>query len=417
MAHADVRNGMLPAGLYLQSDRLGLLQSAWPRFLLWLAVATSSVVFVEPALYDILVIALACGLFSMGLSVPRSLGPATLLLALFLIGNLAGALSSGFSPAGFRSLSIRIYMVLAWLLFACLIAHNPRYFIRTIWSGYIIAAGIAVCWGIGQYYGLISGEFAGPAHRATGGFKDANVFAPFLVPVALLAVAHLFRARGVTLALTFGWFLLLVLGILLAFSRGAWLNFLASCGFLSTLLIVGTSSYRQKLSFALMLIVLGFAGFGALFWTVNYTAAGELFAERTTLVQAYDVAAGGRFAAQISALEAIGRTPFGIGPAMSDAVVGLAPHNVYLHVTLEAGWLGGLSIYAFLLLGLWRGIRQLRATDGELKIHLLVVLASVLGVLLQSFFIDSTHWRHLWLLLAMLWGLTAAQHRPGQVTR
>jgi hypothetical protein len=68
----------------------------------------------------------------------------------------------------------------------------------------------------------------------------------------------------------------------------------------------------------------------------------------------------------------------------------------------------------FLLLGLWRGVRRLREASGEIKIHLMIVLSALLGVLLQSFFIDSTHWRHLWLLLAMVWGLTGA--RPERVT-
>jgi O-antigen ligase len=414
MADPGLHTIALPGAYSARRKTSAFAQGFGTRLFLWLALASSSIVFIEPAPYDLMVIGLACLLFCTGLSVPKSLGPAVFLLVLFLVGNLVGALASGYNGIGLRSLSIRIYMVLAWMLFACLIAYKPQVFMRTIWSGYAFAAIVAVAWGIAQFYGFLPGEFAGPAYRATGSFKDANVYGPFLVPVALAAIAYLFRARGVLVPLAICFFLLLVLGLLVAFSRGAWLNFLVSASTLSTLLIVNRSSYQRKLSFVVMLVVLGLAGFAALFWAVNYTSASEMFSEREALVQAYDVAAGGRFATQREALLTIGQTPFGIGPGMTGVLFGLEPHNIYLQVTTEAGWLGGLSMVTFLLLGLWRGVRRLREASGEIKIHLMIVLSALLGVLLQSFFIDSTHWRHLWLLLAMVWGLTGA--RPERVT-
>jgi hypothetical protein len=40
-----------------------------------------------------------------------------------------------------------------------------------------------------------------------------------------------------------------------------------------------------------------------------------------------------------------------------------------------------------------------------------VVLASLLGVLANSFFIDTLHWRHLWYLLALGAGLAPSMDR------
>lgn len=389
-----------------------IAKNSWLRPLLWLTLVTSSFVFVEPAPYDLLMIGLAVCYFCTGLKIPSTFGAGVLLLALFLIGNLAGMLAGGYDEDSVRSLSIRMYMVISWLVFASVIAQHPVTHMRIIWSGYICAALIAVAWGVGQYYSLIPGEAVGPTRRATGGFKDANVFAPFLVPVALLSLAHLYRVRGYLLVVTMSFFLLLTLGMLVAFSRGAWLNFLSASCFLCFLLLLSRSPRRQKLNFVLMLVVLGFAGFAALFLAVNYTSAGQMFAQRSALVQAYDVAAGGRFDSQSLALEIIGQTPLGVGAGMSPNVLfGMQPHNIYLQNTLEGGWLAGISLFAFFALTVVRGLQSVRRANADIDINLLVALAALLGVLLQSFFIDSTHWRHLWLLLAIVWGLTAVPSR------
>jgi hypothetical protein len=48
---------------------------------------------------------------------------------------------------------------------------------------------------------------------------------------------------------------------------------------------------------------------------------------------------------------------------------------------------------------------------GQIRHEFFVVFSSLAGVLTQSLFIDSTHWRHLWLLLALVWALIIATQR------
>ena len=64
----------------------------------------------------------------------------------------------------------------------------------------------------------------------------------------------------------------------------------------------------------------------------------------------------------------------------------------------------------FLILTVVRGFARV-GLRWEYQHDLHVVLAVVVGTLFQSLFVDSTHWRHLWLLLAMLWALTIAVDR------
>jgi len=99
-----------------------------------------------------------------------------------------------------------------------------------------------------------------------------------------------------------------------------------------------------------------------------------------------------------------------VGPGRSDDEFGLEPHNLYLHIAVEGGWLAALGWLGFLALTLYRSIPLFSAAR-ELRDDFFVVFASLAGLLTQSMFIDSTHWRHLWLLAALIWALIIATQR------
>ena len=106
----------------------------------------------------------------------------------------------------------------------------------------------------------------------------------------------------------------------------------------------------------------------------------------------------------------VGKNPLGVGPGRSDDAFGLEPHNLYLHSLTEGGWLAGLGLLAFLS---WNMIKGMVAVSRkwQLRPQATVILACTVGTLLQSFFIDSTHWRHLWLLLALLCAVSLTERR------
>jgi hypothetical protein len=374
-------------------------------------MALSSVVFIEPAPYDLLVLFLVVAIFPLGLRVPREIAVAVFLLALVLAGNLMAAIFSDDIDVTVRALATRTYMVIAWFLFVCILTASPREVLRVLWRGYTFAALLATIWGGLEYYGMLPEALGGDAFgRAKGPFKDANVFAPFLVPVALYTVSRILRSRGLVLGFEVMVFVTLALGLLLAFSRGGWFNFLAAFTLFLAFQIASAPMLRDKTRVLLLAMFLALAAVMALTWAVNNTAAGQQFFARATLFQEYDLARGGRFDTQGKVVRQIGSNPLGVGPGMSANRVGLDPHNLYLHMTLEGGWIAGLGFVLFLLLSLARGLVRITAR-WELQSDLQVVYAALCGTLMQSLFIDSTHWRHLWLLLAMLWGLTIAFDR------
>lgn len=379
---------------------------AW---LLGLLMALGSIVFIEPAPYDLLAILMFAGLMLFGLRIPRAVQTGVLLLGLFLTGNVIAALSAPDPIESLRSMGIRIYMATTWLLLVGLIVSDPGRMLRALWAGYLVAALIAVSVGIPEYFGLIPGDGWQGGLRSKGPFKDPNVYGPFLVPAAVHSLYRLMRGRGRDL-LWLAPLLLFTFGLLLSFSRGAWINFLVSAGLFVAISFALTPSLRVRLQWILAGLVVVGAIVAVLLGAVSIDTVGERFRQRAVLTQKYDTASGGRFDAQVTALTNIAQDPVGIGPGRSAIEFGLEPHNLFLHVFVEAGWLAGLSFLAFLALTVTRLAATLRH-DWQFRGEAAVVFACLCGVLFQSLFIDSTHWRHLWLLMALGWSLSIACRR------
>ena len=382
------------------------VENQWRHKLIWLTMAVSCIVFIEPAPYDILVMFLVAVLFSLNLRVPEESGIAIFLLALFTVGNLVGTLASDDPGTTVRPLVTRIYMVASWVLFISVIAANTESVMRVIWRGYTFAALLAATWGCLEFYDFLPDMMVGDTFgRASGPFKDANVFGPFLIPIALHTVSRMPHSRGLALVANVTKFLIIIFALLLSFSRGAWMNFLFAFGLYMIFSIYSAPSNKDKLRLITLVIFLSFAAGLTLIWAVNNSAAGQRFVDRATVFKTYDLESGGRFDTQSRVLREIGSTPLGLGPGMSPSEFGIEPHNLYLHIAIEGGWLAAISFYLFLLLTVVRGTVRWRLR-WKLQTDLHVVLAALSGILLQSLFIDSTHWRHMWLLIAILWALT-----------
>jgi O-antigen ligase len=191
-------------------------------------------------------------------------------------------------------------------------------------------------------------------------------------------------------------------GILIGFSRGAWLNLGVSLMVTMALRFYterGPTQYAR--SFVLVGVFLGAASLMVI-WAKSADTIGEMFETRAKPVQYYDVE---RFATQAAILKNALANPIGIGPGRAEdlEMFGYAPHNLFLHVLAESGWFGAVAFYAFLAMTLWRGLNFCMQPTAIQNIYI-IVFACTVGTLTQSLFIDSTHWRHMFLLLGMLWG-------------
>ncbi|MCG6889206.1 MAG: O-antigen ligase family protein [Gammaproteobacteria bacterium] len=374
--------------------------------LLWLLTAISSIVFFEPTPYDILGFTLLLLFFGLGLRLPTGLGTPVSLLGVYIITN---AFASALAPdpvASLRPLIIHFYLLGNWIFFICLIYENPARVLKVLYSGYLFAAIIAVTLGILGYYKLVPyTEQLIEYGRVRSLFKDPNVYGPFLVPVALYLVARLESATHGEKFVFIGIFAFLTFGILLSFSRGSWLNMAIALVLYAILrpLIQPSARVRRRLMLQTGVVAVFLALF--LGWVIN-TDHIQSMVERRAKLQYYDVQAeGGRFSRQLAVIKMALVRPLGIGEGQSRLRhnFGKEPHNIFLQVLIESGWIGALAFYSFLVLTLVKAFKFLFQPSTIQAVYL-ASFVCVIGLLVQSLFIDSAHWRHLYLLLAALWG-------------
>jgi O-antigen ligase len=233
--------------------------------------------------------------------------------------------------------------------------------------------------------------------RAKALFEDPNVYAPFLIPIMLILIDELLApkllrsGRLVKLGLLF----VLGLGLFFSYSRGAYLNFLLGVVVMLGITALRRGGGRRAMTLLIVMIVGGVAVFGAA------SATGSLeFLEQRAKEQSYDVE---RFAAQRRGIEYGETYPLGIGPGQFEVIAPHPTHNLYIRVFSEQGLIGLLVILALVLGTLVLALRN--ALDGRdtYGIASAALLGAWLGLVVESAVIDTLHWRHLWLVAALIW--------------
>jgi len=382
---------------------------------LFVTVLASSVAFIEPSPHDLLMGALAGACFIAGVRFQRMLAVPLILL---LVWNFAGTMA--LIPVLGQEKTVQytatsVYLAVAAMVFACLFANNTMSRLATMRIAYTASAVLVALAGISGYFNLFPGadQLFAPTGRALGAFKDPNVFGPFLIwPTLFVIYRMLTRRIGPADLVVCS---ILMLALLLSFSRGAWFHFAVSSGALVTLafLVAPDSRIRLRILFmaALSLVVLGIL----LAILLSFDSIGDMFRERAQLIQSYDVGEGGRFRLQELALSAVLNFPNGMGPFEFARVHGLQQHNVYLQAFLVYGWAGAMAYFVLLLSTVWIGLRT-SLIPTAWQPYIITAFAAFVGETAEGFVIDTDHWRHFFLLLGMIWGLAAATLRETRAT-
>ena len=123
---------------------------------------------------------------------------------------------------------VSVFLSLTAIFFAAMLGTNTEARLRWLMRGYIAAAVMVSLLAIGGYFGLFGGIVRPFVlhSRATGTFKDPNVFAAFLVLPGLLILQRMLAGRrsqflgGGLLLLIAAW-----AALFLSFSRAAWGQF------------------------------------------------------------------------------------------------------------------------------------------------------------------------------------------------
>lgn len=377
--------------------------------LLWLTGASGAIVFVEPSPYEffsfLAIVVFAAG----GLALRLQLVPPAVLLALINVGYSLSASTLLGENGVLMWILTSWYLAVTALFFAAIVAENGQARLAALARGCLIGGVIASLVAIVGYFRVFpsANELLLLYDRARGTFKDPNVLGAFLIFPALLALQRAITGRfrealgGMLLMALFG------AAILLSFSRAAWGEVVFASLIVLILTFVTSHSPAQRLRIVL------FAAAGAVL-VVAFIAAllsidvvAQLFKERASLSQSYDVGERGRFARHaLGALLALD-VPLGIGPLQFSKYFPEDPHNSYLNAFMSGGWLAGASYLSLVLLTLVYGLKAALLRT-PLQPMAIVVYAGYASVATESVIIDSDHWRHAFMLLGLQWGLIAA---------
>ena len=78
-------------------------------------------------------------------------------------------------------------------------------------------------------------------------------------------------------------------------------------------------------------------------------------------------------------------------------------HNLYVRSLSEQGFLGLFTILALVLTTLILAARNALLGRDSHGIGSAALLGAWVGLAFESFVIDTLHWRHLWLVAALVW--------------
>lgn len=364
------------------------------------ALASSSIIKWEPAPYDILMVILmgwgaAAGYFHIN-SIPKK---PILFLSLLIIPNIIFIMFKGDTAGAIRFFAITFYLILTWLFFILILDKFKIEGFRYVFYGYALSALASVVAGlIAIVFFLNHSPLLFGGFRLMSFFKDPNVLGPYMIPMVLLSLVALYKAEAKMKVLWAAVFALANLGVLLSFSRAAVLNeFLAWAVFLALFFCNPANRNPRQVKQVAAAVLLVTAMILGLLLSNNLLGKALLY--RAGL-HTYDA---DRFTAYQQTLHLSVENPWGIGPGQTLTRLPMATHNTYLRVLLENGWPGFMGLMGFLILSVYNIMRMAIYRRSRFRVLYICITAALIGILANSIFIDTLHWRHFWVILALAW--------------
>ena len=377
---------------------------------LGLGVLLSGYVLSEPAPYEIYMSAMIAIWALFGLRLSRTNAPLLMILLLFIVGGIVSMSQLAELKDAPLYIGVALFLAMTAVFYAAIIEQDMT-LLPVIYSAYIYAALFTSVLGFAGYFHLFPGaDYFTLYDRARGGFKDPNVFGPFLMlPVAWLLYGVL-RGKVAMIPLRLLGLLIISLGAFLSFSRAAW-------GLeVMVLLLVSVFSFMSSDSNRIRLRIIALAGAVfvivalALIIALQFPAISDLFADRAKLVQSYDGARLGRFARYALGLQVAIEHPLGIGPLIFPTLFGEDTHNIWLKAALDYSWLGFVAYVLLTVMTLGIGAKILMR-DRPWQPFLICAYSVYIGHVIIANIISTDHWRHFYLLVGIIWGCYGLEHR------
>ncbi|RWC42825.1 MAG: O-antigen ligase domain-containing protein [Mesorhizobium sp.] len=376
----------------------------------FLGAFLSGFVIAEPAPYDLYMVGLMAVWALFGLRISRAAAPLPVLLVVMNIGGMISMTQMSDIAGTPLYLSVSLFLAFTAVFFASVTSVQPNLY-RVIFLAYVMSAVLTSLLGIAGYFHAFPGaEIFTKYDRATGAFQDPNVFGPFLVLPGIYLLYLLLTGPISRMPLLAVPLLIITAGIFFSFSRGAWGMFGVSAILLTGALFLQSASGKLRLRVAVMTIAAVSLLVIAMLVILQLPGVSEMFSSRAQLEQSYDTARLGRFARYTLGFQMALEHPLGIGPLVFGTIFGEDTHDIWLKMLMDYGWLGFVS---FLTLTCWTiaaGFRIL-LRDRPWQPYLLCAYVAFVGNIGLGTFIDIDHWRHVYLLLGLIWGAIALEYR------
>lgn len=391
--------------------RLTISYAALKRGALWLLTASSWVALIEPSPYEIAFVLVLMVFAVTGIRFSQKLLPLAALLLLFNIGGAVSLIPWMHDSDSVRFIAVSIYLMITAIFIAAIMAEDPLGRIDMLMKGYMIAvwcAGIAAVLGYFDIAGL--GARFTLYGRASGTFKDPNVLGPYLVLPIVFALQYVLIGRY---NLVRGMLVISVplAALFLTFSRGAWGNLVASAMVMVFITFLTSPSAAGRARIVLLTLASLLVAVAALMVALSFEGIREVFEIRASLDQSYDQGVTGRFGSQLRAIPLLLDDPNGFGPLQFRWIFNQQdPHNVYINAFASYGWLGGCAWLALMVATCYVGWR-LAFRPAPTQNHAIAVWSVLFVTILQGIQIDTDHWRHVYLMLGVVWGLAAVTIR------
>jgi O-antigen ligase len=388
---------------------LGVLGLAITRFdtAVFLGFLLMSIVWVQPGPPDfvfavIFAVAVASGRMRLR-RLPLSVG---ILVAGFVFLNILSATFVIDPPVAERYFGITLYLAVFSVWLAGYVDSPQR--ARRVVVGLLVTGVLtsaAACLALFVHGVPLANRLTG-AQRAQGLFHDPNIFGPFVAVLAFFVLEELFQPRLLRVHKLYKFAMLIVLGsgVLFSFSRAAWLN--AAVGAFAMLVVFALRHGGGKRAMTVLLTLL--AALAALAVFVSVSGSATFLSERARL-QSYDTS---RFSAQESGLQLVATYPFGVGPGQFESYITISAHSTYVRALAEQGVLGLVTILALIVTTLIFAARNAVIGRDTYGIGSAALLGAWCGLVANSAFVDTLHWRHLWLVAALIWAGTMRPAEP-----
>ncbi|KAA9361237.1 O-antigen ligase family protein [Ochrobactrum quorumnocens] len=380
------------------------------NFAIGLGVFLLGFVMSEPAPYELYMVALIAIAMLFGMRLTRTNLVLLALLTVFNFGGMISVMQMADTKDAPLYIAVSLFLAFTAVFYAAIIEADYRR-LKTIFNAYLLVGILSSLLGIAGYLSLFPGADAFTRYgRAMGGFKDPNVYGPFLVLPFTWSLYRIMKGNGRDLLVYMPLCCVLTLGILVSFSRAAWamapLSFL--CLFAVLLLQSQSNRFRLRLITIGLLAVLVIAL--AILLLLQIPDVRALFLERARLEQSYDSARLGRFARHWLGMVLATEHPLGIGPLEFGPMFGEDTHNIWLKAVLDYGWIGFIAFMTLTFLTLAIGFK-LMFRNRPWQPFLLCAYATYLGHVLIGNVIDTDHWRHFYLLFGLVWGCAGLEYK------